>query len=90
MTRTRGPRTASCRHRLTTERRPDNGEKKCRFGNSPFAVSSVNFDGKTIIQRTSAGTQGITSASQAERLYAAALVTARVNYRFGGPVIPRY
>jgi 2-phosphosulfolactate phosphatase len=46
------------------------------FGNSPFEVSRVDFRGQTIIQRTSAGTQGITAASQAERLYAAALVTA--------------
>jgi 2-phosphosulfolactate phosphatase len=29
------------------------------FGNSPFAVSQVDFQGKTLIQRTSAGTQGI-------------------------------
>jgi 2-phosphosulfolactate phosphatase len=29
------------------------------FGNSPFEVSQVNFGGKAIIQRTSAGTQGI-------------------------------
>jgi 2-phosphosulfolactate phosphatase len=32
------------------------------FGNSPFEVSGVNFRGKTIIQRTSAGTQGIVAA----------------------------
>src|ERR1700740_2984511 len=29
------------------------------FGNSPFEVSGVQFRGKAIIQRTSAGTQGI-------------------------------
>ena len=51
------------------------------FGNSPFAVSTVNFHGKTIIQRTSAGTQGITAASQAQRLYASALVTATATAR---------
>ena len=37
------------------------------FGNSPFEVSAVDFSGKTIIQRTSAGTQSIVSASQAKR-----------------------
>jgi 2-phosphosulfolactate phosphatase len=47
------------------------------FGNSPFEVSGIDFAGKTIIQRTSAGTQGIAAASQADRLYAASLVTAR-------------
>ena len=46
------------------------------FGNSPFEVSQADFRGKTIVQRTSAGTQGIVAASQAERLYAASLVTA--------------
>jgi 2-phosphosulfolactate phosphatase len=51
------------------------------FGNSPFAVSNVDFHGKTIIQRTSAGTQGITAAHQAQSLYAAALVTAKATAR---------
>jgi 2-phosphosulfolactate phosphatase len=51
------------------------------FGNSPFEVSSVDFKGKTIIQRTSAGTQGIVAASRAERLYAASLVTAEATVR---------
>jgi 2-phosphosulfolactate phosphatase len=46
------------------------------FGNSPFDVSQIDFRGKTLIQRTSAGTQGIVAARQADRLYAAALVTA--------------
>ncbi|MGD0104899.1 MAG: 2-phosphosulfolactate phosphatase [Rhodopila sp.] len=51
------------------------------FGNSPFEVSQVDFGGKTIIQRTSAGTQGIVAASAAERLYAASLVTATATAR---------
>ena len=52
------------------------------FGNSPFEVSTVDFRGKTIIQRTSAGTQGIVeAASRAERLYAASLVTAEATVR---------
>ena len=44
-------------------------------GNSPFEVSTIDFTGKTIIQRTSAGTQGIVAALNANRLYAASLVT---------------
>ena len=55
------------------------------FGNSPFEVSDVDFAGKTIIQRTSAGTQGIAAASQADRLYAASLVTARATARRCAP-----
>jgi len=51
------------------------------FGNSPFEISTVNFHGKTIIQRTSAGTQGIVAASRADRLYAASLVTAEATVR---------
>jgi 2-phosphosulfolactate phosphatase len=51
------------------------------FGNSPFEISRVDFDGKTIIQRTSAGTQGIVAANRSERLYAASLVTAEATVR---------
>jgi 2-phosphosulfolactate phosphatase len=47
------------------------------FGNSPFKISDIDFGGKTIIKRTSAGTQGIVqAATRAKRLYAASLVTA--------------
>jgi 2-phosphosulfolactate phosphatase len=52
------------------------------FGNSPFEISEVDFTGKSIIQRTSAGTQGIAAAaSRADRLYAASLVTADATVR---------
>jgi len=51
------------------------------FGNSPFEVSQVDFGGRTVIQRTSAGTQGIVAATRADRLYAASLVTADATAR---------
>jgi 2-phosphosulfolactate phosphatase len=52
------------------------------FGNSPFEISAVDFGGKTIIQRTSAGTQGIVAAGNGtKRLYAASLVTATATAR---------
>jgi hypothetical protein len=51
------------------------------FGNSPFEISGVDFHGKTIIPRTSAGTQGIVTANRAKRLYAASLVTAEATVR---------
>jgi 2-phosphosulfolactate phosphatase len=52
------------------------------FGNSPFEVLAIDFTGKTIIQRTSAGTQGIVAAAnRADRLYAASLVTANATVR---------
>jgi 2-phosphosulfolactate phosphatase len=42
---------------------------------------AVDFNGKTVIQRTSAGTQGIVAAYRAGRLYAASLVTATATAR---------
>jgi 2-phosphosulfolactate phosphatase len=51
------------------------------YGNSPFEVSGIDFAGATIIQRTSAGTQGIVAAIGADRLYAASLVTAAATMR---------
>jgi 2-phosphosulfolactate phosphatase len=51
------------------------------FGNSPFEVSRIDFQGKTIIQRTSAGTHGIVAANRAERLYATSLVIAEATVR---------
>lgn len=51
------------------------------FGNSPFEVSETDFSGKVVIQRTSAGTQGIVAARHSDRLYAASLVTASATAR---------
>jgi 2-phosphosulfolactate phosphatase len=52
------------------------------FGNSPFEISGVDFSGKILIQRTSAGTRGIIAAgNRADRLYAASLVTAKATVR---------
>ena len=51
------------------------------FGNSPFEIKDVDFTGKNIIQRTSAGTQGIVAASHAKHLYAASLITANATAR---------
>src|SRR5262245_31823005 len=46
------------------------------FGNSPFELLHADVRQKSIIQRTSAGTQGVVAAAQAECRYAASLVTA--------------
>jgi 2-phosphosulfolactate phosphatase len=51
------------------------------FGNSPFEISRADLRGKMIIQRTGAGTQGIVAARNADRLYAASLVTASATVR---------
>jgi 2-phosphosulfolactate phosphatase len=50
-------------------------------GNSPSEIEYVEFNGKTLIQRTSAGTQGIVACRNADRLYATALVTAPATAR---------
>ena len=52
------------------------------FGNSPFALQALDLSGRTLIQRTSAGTQGIVAAAaHATRLYASSLVTATATAR---------
>ena len=52
------------------------------FGNSPCELSGADLRGKAIIQRTSAGTQGIVrSAKTAQTIFAASLVTASATAR---------
>ncbi|MDO8389622.1 MAG: 2-phosphosulfolactate phosphatase [Actinomycetota bacterium] len=46
------------------------------FANSPVALSRADLRGRTLVQRTSAGTQGVVAASHATRLWAASLVCA--------------
>jgi len=69
----------------TRGRKPDAFD----HGNSPSEIVGVDFTGRTLIQRTSAGTQGIVAAAAAaDRLYAASLVTASATaraMRAGGP-----
>lgn len=46
------------------------------FPNSPAMVGRADLDGRTLVQRTSAGTRGVVAATHATRLWAASLVTA--------------
>ena len=46
------------------------------FGNSPTQTSQLDLNGRVIIQRTGAGTQGIVRSLQAEHMLAASLVVA--------------
>ncbi|HUN39703.1 MAG TPA: 2-phosphosulfolactate phosphatase [Acetobacteraceae bacterium] len=46
------------------------------FGNSPYELSRADLHGKTVIQRSSAGTQGMVATALASQRYAASLVTA--------------
>ena len=51
------------------------------FPNSPAAVSRADLRGRTLVQRTSAGTQGVVAATDATRLWAASLVCASATSR---------
>lgn len=52
------------------------------FGNSPTQTNALNLNGKVIVQRTGAGTQGIVKSVKAETMLAASLVvtSATVEY----------
>lgn len=59
------------------------GERKGRiidgfdYGNSPSQIEHVDFTGKTVIHTTSAGTQGIANATNADEIIAGNLVAAK-------------
>ena len=46
------------------------------YGNSPYEMKELDFKGKTLIQRTSAGTQGIVLAQKADELILGSFVNA--------------
>lgn len=45
--------------------------------NSPVLARDADLEGRLVVQRTSAGTQGVVAARQAERLWCTGLATAR-------------
>jgi 2-phosphosulfolactate phosphatase len=47
------------------------------YSNSPGALRGLDLRGKVLVQRTSAGTQGLVGAVRAEALFAASFVVAR-------------
>lgn len=46
------------------------------FGNSPAKINKINFSGKTIVHRTSNGTQGIVNAKNASEIILGSFTTA--------------
>ena len=54
------------------------------LSNSPVAVAAANLSGRTLVQRTSAGTQGVLAARSATRLWCASLVCATATARAVG------
>jgi 2-phosphosulfolactate phosphatase len=51
------------------------------FPNSPARVRAADLDGRTLVQRTSAGTRGVVAARDADRLWAASLACASATAR---------
>jgi 2-phosphosulfolactate phosphatase len=47
------------------------------YGNSPSDIAQVNFSGRTIVQTTSAGTQGIVNATHADEIITGCFANAR-------------
>jgi len=47
------------------------------FGNSPAVIRNVDLQNRILVQRTSAGTQGLIRAKQADQLLAASFVVAK-------------
>jgi len=52
------------------------------FGNSPYQTSGHNFNGKTVVHTTSAGTQGIVHAGNAETVITGSFVNAGAIIRY--------
>ncbi len=52
------------------------------FGNSPTQIMDVDFTGKTIVQSTSAGTQGIVNAAGADEIITGSFVNASAIIRY--------
>ena len=51
-------------------------------GNSPTLIMKLDLTGRTIVQRTSAGTQGIVRSTRADHLVAASFVVAEATFRY--------
>ena len=51
------------------------------YPNSPAMVSRIDLTGRTLVQRTSAGTRGVVAAADADRLWAASLACASATAR---------
>jgi 2-phosphosulfolactate phosphatase len=59
------------------------------FGNSPTEIIKADLSGKTVIQTTTAGTQGLINATSAEAVLTGSLVNAGAIVRYIKSVNPR-
>ena len=60
------------------------------FGNSPSAIESLDFTGKTVIHTTSAGTQGIANATGADEILGGCLYNSEATARYIKAKNPEY
>lgn len=58
------------------------------FGNSPFVLIDADLAGRRLIQRTSAGTQGVIRSERADRLLTASFCCARATVDFVNGLSP--
>ena len=70
----------------------ENGSKPEGFdyGNSPTEIAKADLSGRTIIQRTSAGTQGIVRVVNADQIIAASFVVASATAAYLRKLKPDY
>lgn len=59
------------------------------YGNSPYEVSLADFSGRTVIQTTGAGTQGVVNASGSDEILLGSFVTAGAIIRYIKKAQPR-
>jgi len=57
-------------------------QKGFDYGNSPAQIEKIDFTGKTVIHTTSAGTQGIVNAINADEIITGSFVNARAIARY--------
>lgn len=59
------------------------------FGNSPTQTNTLDLSDRVIVQRTSAGTQGIVRSASAEQIIAASFVVARATGKYVQSLMPQ-
>jgi 2-phosphosulfolactate phosphatase len=55
--------------------------KGFHFGNSPVEIANQELKGKTLIQRTSSGTQGVVNSIKADRILTSSFVVAKATLK---------
>lgn len=58
------------------------------YSNSPYEVANGNVKGRTLIQRTSSGTQGVVLSQHAERMLVSSFVVAEATYKHIKAIAP--